>query len=195
MGSEFNLQVINDNSNDNSNSTEKLIQQQMELHNRIVENISENMENKHNHKRNRKTVEFEIRDAVALKTEIDRGGTELARLVAVVTGKTNGKKRINYVLTCEYGKLDFQYPAEELEKYNGLIEFDVSKINETISLRAAIGKSAERAKLLSEIEVKCDCKGKCLTKKCKCFLKELKCNSHCHGKNSVDCKQCENKDS
>jgi len=146
---------------------------------------------KHNHKRNRKTVEFEIGDAVTLKkTKIDRGGTELARLVAVVTGK----KRINYILTCEYGKLDFQYPAEELERYNGLIEFDVSKITGTISLRAAIGKSAERDKLLSEIEVKCDCRGKCLTKKCKCFSKELKCNSHCHGKNSVDCKQCENKD-
>ena len=39
-----------------------------------VENMSENqkksaenMENKHNHKRNRKTVEFEIGDAVAQK--------------------------------------------------------------------------------------------------------------------------------
>ena len=41
------------------------------------------MENKHNHKRNKKTVEFEIGDAVALeKTEIDRGGTELALLGA-----------------------------------------------------------------------------------------------------------------
>ena len=57
-----------------SNDADKLIQQQMELHSRIVENISENqkksaenMENKHNHKRNRKTVEFEIGDAVAQK--------------------------------------------------------------------------------------------------------------------------------
>ncbi len=194
--------VVDDFVSDEAATTSKEIVEHNNLHNRITENIRSNqeksankMEHKHNHKRNKKTVEYEIGNSVALKkTKIDVGGTELKRLIAVVTGKTIGKKFTNYDLTCEYGKLNSKYTSDDLELYHGLIEFDVSSITEMISLREAIIRSAERDKPLNEIEVKCDCKSKCTTNKCKCFQKKLKCNSHCHYKNSIDCKTYENKD-
>ena len=51
--------------------------------------------------------------------------------------------------------------------------------------------SSSSEKELSEIgdysivEVSCDCKSTCYTRRCKCKLLNLKCNEHCHPKNKT----------
>jgi len=72
------------------------------------------------------------------------------------------------------------YGANDLEKYEGLIDFEFKKINNKVSLTtAAIAASnGRRTKALNEIEVSCACKGKCDDKRCKCFKNDIKCNSH-----------------
>ncbi len=82
----------------------------------------------------------------------------------------------------------------ELESYNGLIDFECNKITNKISLTGAADAAASgrRTTTIREIEIYCDCKGKCADKRCKCFCANQKCNSHCHGKNSVNSKCCTN---
>jgi hypothetical protein len=176
------------------------ISDKLEIHDRLRSNLRSNadkamdrMEKKHNHKRNKKTCTYEIGNVVSVKIpSIDHGGTELRRLACVVSEVKHEK----YVLTCESGVLEDLYRADELELYHGLIEFDYSKITNKISLRSAAIAAAggKRSKPIDEIEVDCDCKGKCSDRRCKCFARQFKCNSHCHGKNSINCNNCTNKD-
>ena len=141
---------------------------------------------------NSKTVIFEAGQSVSVKIPaINHGGTELKRIPCVVIDLIHDKYRI----VCKYGILNDLYGANDLEKYEGLIDFEFKKINNKVSLTtAAIAASnGRRTKALNEIEVSCACKGKCDDKRCKCFKNDIKCNSHCHGKIEGTHK-CTNKD-
>ena len=89
-------------------------------------------------------------------------------------------------MVCEYGILDVLYGAGDLEEFHGLIEYDHKKIVNSISLTGAAIKvtNGKRETAISEIEITCDCKGKCSDRRCKSFNAKQKCNSHFHGKNS-----------
>ena len=83
--------------------------------------------------------------------------------------------------------------ADEIEIYNGLIEFEYQKINNQISLTGAAvaASNGKRSTAIRQIEIECDCKGKRNTRRCSCFAAKQKCNSHCHAKTS-HLKCCEN---
>ncbi|CAF0949887.1 unnamed protein product [Brachionus calyciflorus] len=150
----------------------------------------EKMCKKHDRKRNKRTVLFKKGDCVSLKIpSIDVGGSELSRLPCIVKEMIHDK----YQLVCEYGIIESHLRIEELELYSGLLEFEVDKVTEMISIRAAAALAGNRTKAIKEIEVECDCTGKCNTKQCKCIKANLKCNSHCHRKKSVDSKSCLNR--
>ena len=145
---------------------------------------------KHDHKRNKKTTEYKIGDGVSAKIpKVDVGGTEMPRVAGVVTDKVHDK----YQITTEWGILADKLRAEHLEPYNGLLDLDkINKITNTISIREAAAAAAGRSKKIGDIEIECDCTGKCVDRRCKCFKNELKCNSHCHGKKSLNKNCCEN---
>ena len=98
-----------------------------------------------------------------------------------------------YRLVCPYGILSELYSADEIEIYNGLIEFEYKQINNQISLTGAAvaASNGKRSTAIRQIEIECDCKGKCNTRRCSCFAAKQKCNSHCHAKTS-HLKCCEN---
>jgi len=81
---------------------------------------------------------------------------------------------------------------DHLEPYAGLIEYEVDQIKNIISIREAAIAAAGRSKKITDIEIKCDCTGKCQDRRCNCFKADLKCNSHCHLKKSASNKCCEN---
>jgi FtsZ-interacting cell division protein YlmF len=119
-----------------SNAVKNEIEKRMELHGKLAANINSNadkaiekMKRKHNHKRNKKTVIFEADQFVSVKiSAIDHGGTQ-----CVVIDLIHDKYRIVY----EYGILNDLYGANDLEKYEGLIDFDFKKINNKVSLTTA----------------------------------------------------------
>jgi len=145
---------------------------------------AEKMCNKHDRKRNKVTREFEVGMHVSVKKDkIDKGSSELARIPCVISKIVNEK----YELTTEFGILDHLRRADDLEPYHGLIEFDISKITDKIPLRTVCIKIADRNKPIKEIEIECNCNGKCSTKQCKCFKNGTKCHSHCHTKTENKC--------
>ena len=83
-------------------------------------------------------------------------GTELRRLPCVIVDVNYDK----YQLACQWGILEDLYGAQHLEMYHGLIEFDISKITDKISLRTVCIKIADRNKPIKEIEIECNCNGK-----------------------------------
>ena len=174
----------------------KAIEQVREVHSQLQSQAQVNseiardkMDKKHNAKRNKKTVEYKVGDKVSLKIpSIDVGGSELRRLPCIISKVVSNK----YVLTSEYGIIENKYGAQELEYYNGILEIDLDKVNNLLSLRAAAAKAGNRSKQMNEIEVSCDCMSSCQTKRCECYKAQLPCNSHCHIKKSIDLKKCSN---
>ena len=87
-----------------------------------------------------------------------------------------------------YGILDVCLRASELEPFNGVIDYDYKDVRNKISLREASRLQNQRERDIGEIEVKCNCKGKCVNDgRCKCSSKEMRCNSHCHLKSASQC--------
>ena len=76
---------------------------------------------KHDHKRNKKTRDFKVGDHVSVKKDkIDQGGSELGRVPCIIVRESNEK----FELATEFGILENTRRANDLEPYNGLIEFD-----------------------------------------------------------------------
>ncbi len=60
-------------------------------------------------------------------------------------------------------------------------------------MRAAAASAAGRSNDLKDIEVQCDCTTDCSNNRCNCKKKQLPCNSHYHGKKSLNSKCCKNR--
>lgn len=85
------------------------------------EKAAESMENKQNHKRNKRTLEFDLGDAVTvLIPRIDRGGSDLPRAPGIV----NEIKLDLYRVVTKFSILNNCLRASELELYNGVLDFD-----------------------------------------------------------------------
>ena len=86
---------------------------------------------KHDHKRNKVARDFKVGDHVSVKKDkIDKGSSELARVPCVIIKAAHNK----FELATEFGIIENMRRAEDLEPFNGLIEFDVIyKIHEFIN--------------------------------------------------------------
>ncbi len=113
----------------------------------------------------------------------------MARVPCVIIRAAHNK----FELATEFGIIENMRRAEELEPFNGLIDFDVNEIigkGEKVSLRTVAINLGNRNKAINEIE--CDCTGKCDNMRCKCHKAKVKCNSHFHSKKSLNNNKCEN---
>jgi hypothetical protein len=141
------------------------------------------MEKKHDNKRNKRTVSFSVGEMVSVSIPpIDRVGTDFPRLPCVISEQ----KGDFYQLVCKFGILNICYRADDLENYSGEVGFDFKNIKEHISLRAAAQAFNQRNVDKSETIIACNCNGKCLDRRCNCFSKNVKCNSHCHLKSRTN---------
>jgi len=141
------------------------------------------MEKKHNHKRNKRTISFSVGEMVSVSIpHIDRVGCDFPRLPVVVSEI----KHDMYVLVSKYGILDVCYRADDLESFSGQLDFDYKSIENKISLRSAAQLFNKRAHDKSDTNVSCNCNGKCADKRCNCFSRSLKCNTHCHLKSRTN---------
>ncbi len=135
------------------------------------------LENKHNHKRNKKTILYSLGDSVSvLIPNIDRGGSDMPRLPGIVCRLTHDL----YEISTKFGILNNCVRASDLEKYHGNVDFDYKLITNKISLRECARKFSNRSEDLGDVEISCNCKTKCDNRRCSCFAKQIKCNSHCH---------------
>jgi hypothetical protein len=186
--SEANSEIVVSNSEANSetvNSVQKISKIRANVNNKQAK-AAEAMSKKHDHKRNKRTIEFEEGEAVSvLIPPIDRGGSQLPRAPGVVSRVM--KERDLYEICTKFGVLKDCLRAGDLETYHGVIDFDYTSIKNKISLREVSTKLAGRDKDLKEIEVSCQCTGKCSDNRCSCFLAGLACNSHCHSKKAHNC--------
>ena len=152
----------------------------------------EKMMNKHDHKRNKATRDFKVGDHVSVKKDkIDKGSSELSRVPCVIIREAHNK----FELLTEFGILDNMRRADDLEPYNGLIELDVDELKEKgefVSLRTVAINLGNRNKAINQIEIECNCTGKCKDGRCSCAKANVKCNSHCHSK-KPDKIKCENR--
>ncbi|CAF1068102.1 unnamed protein product [Brachionus calyciflorus] len=117
----------------------------------------------------------------------DRGGTDLPRLSDLI-------KRISkdfYEIVTQYGKIDVCFRACDLELYYGPLDIEIEKVSNKIALRTAAKKMNERNDDIRDIEITCECVGKCSDKRCRCLKAGQTCNSHCHVK--LVSKSCKNK--
>ena len=85
------------------------------------------------------------------------------------------------------------FRAGDLELFHGMIDYKIDEISYEISVREAAAAALGRNKDLRDIEVECDCTGDCQNGRCRCFKAKLSCNSHCHGKKSINSKCCKNR--
>lgn len=139
------------------------------------EKAATKMIEKHNKKRNKRTLEFNVGDKISVRIpRIDRGGTDLPRLPGIKRRKSNDF----YEITTEHGILQDCLRECDLELYHGPLNIDIDQI--TIALRTVANKINKRSQDVKDIEISCDCSGKCSNKRCKCYKAGLNCNSHCH---------------
>ena len=106
--------------------------------------------NKHDHKRNKATRDFKVGDHVSVKKDkIDKGSSELSRVPCVIIREAHNK----FELLTEFGILDNMRRADDLEPYNGLIEFDVDELKEKgefVSLRTVAINLGNRNKAINQ---------------------------------------------
>jgi hypothetical protein len=105
-------------------------------------------------------------------------------------------------IICRVVDIDFTHDLYELVSEGGVINimlarntFEKLKSNH-FDLHFVLDKSLSIRQAVNQISIgggqgvlRCDCKGNCSRKICKCFKHELKCNSRCHASNS----KCANK--
>ena len=92
-----------------------------------------------------------------------------------------------YEICTKYGILKDCLRAADLEPYHGVIDFDFNQVKNKISLREVSTKISCREKDLKDIEVSCQCTGKCGDNRCSFFFAKVACTSHCHLKKAHAC--------
>ena len=116
-----------------------------------------------------------------LVPRINRGGSDLTRIPGVVCRVAG----YFFEICTKYDKLNDCLRSDDLDKYHGVIDFDNITITNKISMRELARKFSNRTEDLKDIEISCNCNGKCGDRRCSCFLHDEDCNSHCHLKSTV----------
>ena len=132
---------------------------------------------KHDRKRNKKTMTYEVGDYVSVKSpRIDRHGTDLPRIAAIIISKTSQYTRTFYELQTQFGILSDKYAADDLEPVpTPLIDLKSQAIQtKQISLREATMKTNNSAHSINT-KLKCNCNGLCQNdNRCKCWQAKQK---------------------
>ena len=117
--------------------------------------------------------------------DLDRGRCEYPNLKAVVLEEHSGGHL--WKLGCKSGVLDQWYSRNQfqptVEKFMSIADVPVEI---EVSLRTAARQESIGG---GQGYFRCNCTGNCITKRCKCFKADLKCNSRCHNQRC-----CTNKD-
>nr|XP_022920129.1 uncharacterized protein LOC111428710 [Onthophagus taurus] len=125
-----------------------------------------------------KFPKIEIGQNVLVKIpDVDRGRLAPRNILAVVLSEKDDL----YQLGTSTGVLEKLYARNEFQpsQTNSLTSSDVP-IENKLSLRTVAAKESNS----SQGFVRCNCRKQCSNKKCKCLLKNLKCNSKCHSSTS-----------
>ena len=146
---------------------------------------------KHDRKRNKITHTFKVGDYVSVQSpRIDRHGTDLPRIAAIVIRLCNQSGTTYYELQTKFGILDVKYRVDDLEPiYTPIIDLTAEEIpKKLISLReATISTNTTSSSTNINTKLSCQCNNSCYKdKRCKCFKNNQVCTSHCHGKSKVN---------
>ena len=135
---------------------------------------AEKMSQQYNSSKKIKICRFNVGDTVTVRVPSkDRGPCDLQRVPGVVVKASNGFHKIR----TQFGVLTTQYRTDELEKCAvKFVEVNGWESDDLLTLREAARRFNNRE---TEVSV-CNCKSKCLTKRCKCFKVGVKCTSRCH---------------
>ena len=126
---------------------------------------------------------------------IDRTGAAFARLPGMVCKITSHKQQFHSILT-EWGILNDNYLASDLEKFSGVVNVSLEKYEEKfkgISLTEAAKLFGLSTGAVNIVVKTCKCKGVCKNdKRCSCWGNNQKCGSHCHLNLKIGkkCKNC-----
>ena len=121
---------------------------------------------------------LQVEDNATLRIpEVDRGPSDPKNLLVVVLSKENDM----YRLGCKEGTLNSCFTRADLDKIDEklLKVADVPDIH--VTLRAAVTRSTGGQ---GQGYQKCNCKSDCISLRCSCSRKKMKCNSRCHPSNS-----------
>ena len=113
--------------------------------------------------------------------DVDKGRCEFPNLKCVVLEKSNGGM---YKLGCRTGVLETHYSRNQFSPtITSFMKPEEVNMERTVSVRTA---AREESMGGGQGFVKCNCTGKCITKRCKCLSSGRRCNSRCHNKRSCD---------
>nr|XP_022899828.1 uncharacterized protein LOC111413179 [Onthophagus taurus] len=125
-----------------------------------------------------KFPKIEIGQNVLVKiSDVDRGRLAPRNILAIVLSEKDDL----YQLGTSTGVLEKLYARNEFQpsQTNSLTSSDVP-IENKLSSRTVAAKESNS----SQGFVRCNCRKQCSNKKCKCLLKNLKCNNKCHSSTS-----------
>lgn len=89
-----------------------------------------------------------------------------------------------YELQTKYGVIERLMPTKELER----VPLSMGIEGGGLSKKIALSKAALEASTSDRVVISCKCKGKCNTKRCRCFKEQKKCSVHCYsGDDDHDC--------
>jgi hypothetical protein len=93
-----------------------------------------------------------------------------------------------YELQTKFGVLD-RVPTRELKRVPRLLA-DSQEIEALVngpSKKVSVKKIGEKVSTSDRVLVSCRCKGKCASRRCRCFKEGKRCSVHCHVDAEHDC--------
>ena len=130
----------------------------------------------------RRFGEAKVGDTVLLAIpDLDRGRCEFPNLTAIVVEVHDGGL---YKLGCKTGILDSFYTRNQFSPtQESFLTLEDVNLDKVIPLRTA---ASEESMGGGQGFFRCTCTGKCITKRCKCFKADRKCNSRCHNRRTCN---------
>lgn len=140
-----------------------------------IEHARDKMCKKHDKKS--KVINFAIGDIAVVKLPRDtRTATDQRKLFCKVIGCQYTPPR--YKIQTKFGIIDRFFPTSQLapvpRSVADAIEIGNIRKEITLSQAANFNSSGER------VIISCQCRGNCVSKRCRCFKNGVKCSVHCH---------------
>jgi hypothetical protein len=133
---------------------------------------------------------FAVRDIVTLRLPGGSGGvrtsTDSRRLFCSIRSVPHEHR---YELQTKFGVLDRLVPTRELKRVPRLLA-DSQEIEALVngpSKKVSMKKIGEKASTSDRVLISCRCKGKCASRRCRCFKEGKRCSVHCHVDAEHDC--------
>jgi hypothetical protein len=133
---------------------------------------------------------FAVGDIVTLRLPGGSGGvrtsTDSRRLFCSIRSVPHEHR---YELQTKFGVLDRLVPTRELKRVPRLLA-DSQEIEALVhgpSKKVSMKKIGEKASTSDRVLISCRCKGKCASRRCRCFKEGKRCSVHCHVDAEHDC--------